>query len=191
MLHQIVLIHLEDEASVVVLNGILTYHEDTDRNAFNEYCTATSVAHRLQLALKQHQFKEFTLKYSDVPEDWNFDDIVRVAREKFLTQKAIVKVPACWRKLIDVVFPDNLEGITSEKDQKGNADPEPHYDDTRRIEGRFPNNEHFSLMLCSGQGNYWGGWSIGEVESEPLESWPEPVETEIDGVAYVLAIEWV
>lgn len=108
---------------------------------------------------------------------------------------ATVKVPACWRDLIQVVFPEDLAGITSEKHQKGNADPEPHYDDARRVGGRFENGADFSVELCSGQGNYYGGVSIyqggEEVFNDFLEDFDNfPIRVDIDGATYELHLEW-
>lgn len=112
-----------------------------------------------------------------------------------MKQKATVKVPACWRDLIRKIFPEDLAGITSEKHQKGNADPEPHYDDARRIDGKFENGAEFSIELCSGQSNYYGGVSIyqggEEVYNDFLEDFDNlPTPVDIDGTIYELVIEW-
>jgi len=109
---------------------------------------------------------------------------------------AKVKVPACWKKLIDVVFPDDLEGITSEKYQNGIADPEPHYDDHRTIDGSFEDGAEFTLALSSGQGNYYGDFSVWKngqrlTDDEPLEQFDHVEFTLEDGTSYALEIEWI
>jgi len=108
------------------------------------------------------------------------------------TQRAKVKVPKCWRDLIQTEFPDDLSGILSEKtDHTGDGDPKPHYDDTRKISGEFRNGIDFSIMLCSGQHNYWGGFTVGEYDSDILETFPDVLETKLDGVQYEIEVDWI
>jgi hypothetical protein len=114
-----------------------------------------------------------------------------------MTHETTVKLPRCWSKLVSVVFPDDLAGITSEKFQKGNDDPEPHYDDARRVVGKFDNGAEFEVALCSGQSNYWGGFNVTTPEGmylvgEPLEDFGDEVEVrdEQTGDVYIARIEW-
>jgi len=67
-------------------------------------------------------------------------------------------VERCWRELIKIVSFD--ETVTSEKSQKGNADPAPHYDDARCVQGKMDGGYRFTLALLSGQSNYYGGLTI-------------------------------
>jgi len=115
---------------------------------------------------------------------------------------AKVDVPIAWKNLIETQFPEDLEGILSEKeDHTGNTDPKPHYDDCRVIEGTFPNGANFTLSLGSGQSNYFGGLTIygaseGDVIHETiLEDYNDlEVETDDGGdgeTSYKLEINWV
>lgn len=115
-----------------------------------------------------------------------------------MKHETTVKLPRCWSKLVSVVFPDDLAGITSEKFQKGNDDPDPHYDDARRVCGKFENGADFEVALSSGQSNYWGGFNVATPEgawlySEPLETFGDEVEVtdEKSGDVYTVRIEWV
>jgi len=115
--------------------------------------------------------------------------------KKIIKHTAKVRLPECWKRLVDVVFSDDLKGILSEKtDHTGVADPKPHYDDARRVVGKFHNGAEFSLELCSGQGNYYGGLSIidGDREySNVLEDF-SALEVEMeDGHIYEIEVEWV
>ena len=108
---------------------------------------------------------------------------------------ATVELPRCWKNLVEMEFPEDLKGILDEKtNHTGNADPKPHYDDCRRVSGVFPNGADFSVELCSGQSNYYGGLSIfkddKEVCSEFLENFNSLV-WEGNGVEYELKIEWI
>ena len=114
-----------------------------------------------------------------------------------------VAVPKCWRKLVQKDFPANLKGIKSEKtDHFGVADPQPHYDDARYIDARFDNGTRFLLQLCSGQSNYWGGYTFDAsclltgtreavvIDSEPLEAFDTEYDAVIDGVRYLVHINY-
>jgi hypothetical protein len=117
------------------------------------------------------------------------------------TLETNVRVPTCWKRLINEVFPEDLAGITSEKHLKGVDDLESHYDDCRVICGSFENGTTFQLQLCSGQGNYWGSLvmdgpdDLPIIEDEVLESWTDGPENTLTlddgkGVQYVIHIEW-
>lgn len=115
-----------------------------------------------------------------------------------MKHETTVKLPRCWSKLVSVVFPDDLAGITSEKHQKGNADPDPHYDDNRRVVGHFPNGAEYEIAISSGQSNYWGGFNVMTpatvyLVGEPLEDFGDEVKVtdEKSGDVYVAHIEWV
>jgi hypothetical protein len=121
--------------------------------------------------------------------------------------KTKVKLPRCWQKLITVDFPDDLAGITSEKYCKGNADPEPHYDDVREIGGKFSDGATFTIVLASGQSNYYGLLVIKSPNHDILydnsddvyESWADTLEAYVQvgptedwtPTEYVVKIEWV
>lgn len=74
----LLLVNLDDfGAAVVVLKGAIIYHEDNDKGAKNDYFSAHDVARRLGKTLGV-AFRTVELKPKDVPEDWNFDDLVKV-----------------------------------------------------------------------------------------------------------------
>jgi hypothetical protein len=108
---------------------------------------------------------------------------------------AKVRLPKCWKTLVDMAFPQDLKGILSEKTaHTGVADPKPHYDDVRRVEGRFPNGAEFTLELCSGQANYFGGLSVLKrgrwINSEVLESFND-LTVEDGNDTYEVEVDWV
>jgi hypothetical protein len=120
-------------------------------------------------------------------------------------QKAKIDLPKCWKRLVDTVFEDGDHGyvvvgtqhpVTCEHHQKGNDDPEPHYDDARTVATKFPNGAVLALDLCSGQGNYYGGATISHEQevvhdAEPLESFDDNMEFQgEDGETYQLEIIW-
>ncbi len=111
---------------------------------------------------------------------------------------AKVRLPECWKRLVGMEFPDDLEGILSEKtDHEGVADPKPHYDDARQVAGRFADGAEFSLELCSGQSNYYGGLSIWKGDEpiyedfDPLESFEGLLAEGDGGDTYEIEVEWV
>lgn len=113
-----------------------------------------------------------------------------------LKEERTLEVPAVWKKLIMLSFPEDLGGMTSEKFCKGNADPEPHYDDVRVCTVVFSDGVQFTLFLSSGQSNYWGSyqWENEDAtfeESEPLESYEDTYERESRGLHRVVHIAWV
>jgi hypothetical protein len=126
--------------------------------------------------------------------------------------KGTIKVPRCWKRLVETVFTDAPDGVDesifyvvegtkhpvdSENSLKGDDDPEPHYDDSRCVLGRTEEGGTIELDLCSGQGNYYGSAVIhngeGEIvyESEPWETFEDEEElVGEDGNIYVITIEW-
>lgn len=112
-----------------------------------------------------------------------------------LKEERTLEVPAVWKKLITLSFPDDLQGVTSEKHCKGNADPEPHYDDMRACSVIFSDGVQFTLFLSSGQSNYFG-WCQWEneshtfEESEPFESYEDSYEYNSRGLQRVVYIVW-
>lgn len=105
---------------------------------------------------------------------------------------AIIKLPKCWARLIDIEF-DGTE--TSEKNQKGIDDPAPHYDDVRVVSVTFPDGMVADVGLFSGQSNYFGAWSLvspdgEELFNEVIENY-NGLENEINDTKYALTIEWV
>ena len=123
--------------------------------------------------------------------------------------KGTIKVPRCWKRLIETLFQDGAEGlvevksgrtVTSELHLKGNDDPDAHYDDSRCVLGRTKCGGTIDLDLCSGQSNYYGGITIHDSEGEvvhggdigdPLESFEDVQEFvgEDDNI-YVITIDW-
>lgn len=111
-----------------------------------------------------------------------YDDDIVICRTK------------CWKDLIDVDFPNGLDGILSEKvDHTGLADPKPHYDDCRRVAGKFDNGAEFVIELCSGQSNYYGGLEIvlGNelLYSDVLEEF-DALDVEASGDTYSIEVIW-
>lgn len=123
--------------------------------------------------------------------------------------KGRVKVPRCWKRLIGTVFERSDNGyvvaetvhpVTSEQNQKGDDDPEPHYDDSRFVLGSTEDGGIIELDLASGQGNYYGGVVIhngkGEVIydedlGDPMENLDDEQEfVGEDGNTYLIAIQW-
>ena len=109
---------------------------------------------------------------------------------------ALIKIPTCWKKLVDTEFED-ISKMTSEKQCKGIADPEPHYDDFRSIRGTFGNKDYeVFLSLCSGQSNYFGGVEIfhkGSVVYElgPMDNFEDLTGNLPDGTPFCIKIEEV
>jgi len=110
-----------------------------------------------------------------------------------------VRLPECWKRLVETVFPEGLSGILGEKtDHLGVADPKPHYDDCREVSGRFLSiGAGFRLTLHSGQHNYYGSLLIEDVNlaviyEDLLESLGNAIEVKAgDGETYVIGIEWI
>lgn len=124
------------------------------------------------------------------------------AFEDFLTQAADVEkqmdgtlvegslsVPESWRDLISTVFPEDLEGIEDAKhNREGVDDPEPYYDDVRRVSEPLPHDYVAEMELCSGQSNYWATVQIidnsnGEIiyQTEPYHSPMDEVQHNVKG----------
>lgn len=109
-----------------------------------------------------------------------------------------VEIPACWHDLVQVNFPDDLSGITSEKNCKGANDPDPHYDDSRAATVRCSCGARIQLSLCSGQSNYFGGCTVDDqhgrpvyevgANGEPVDDYGDWVATGSNGVDYDLEI---
>ena len=117
--------------------------------------------------------------------------------EKRTTIEITVQLPTCWKKLIDVTFPSDLAGVLGEKaDHWGIADPRPHYDDCRDIEGTFGETRYtYRIYLASGQSNYYGGLDLFKNglkidEGEPMESFGV-MEADADGVHFKLIPRWI
>jgi len=68
--------------------------------------------------------------------------------------EATIPVPACWRRLIKVKFPEDLAEGTFEKQYTGIYDPNPHYNEDRCVEHTFPDGMRFILSLSHGLGLY-------------------------------------
>ena len=115
------------------------------------------------------------------------------------THEVKIRVPLVWKRLINVDF-YGMEGVTSEKHLNGIGDPDPHYDDARRINGRFPDGTEFSLELCSGQSNYYGGLYLMRgnegLYAEIIEEFEDApgsnrLSVQLDGPErFVFHIEW-
>lgn len=113
------------------------------------------------------------------------------------------KLPKCWRELVHLEFTRADGGlftetgvlVTSEHNQKGNADPEPHYDDYRLVE-QVSNGYTLHLELCSGQNNYFGGCSIFNEAGDVLyeETWDRFDSKNLvigyEGEQFDIQIEW-
>jgi len=91
--------------------------------------------------------------------------------------KGKITLPKCWKKLIDVEFPEDLAGIADgDRVDHADGDPAPYYDDQRDLAFKLPDGTVLTVFLCSGQGNYWGSYDLMAnnggmlYESEPLES---------------------
>jgi len=107
-----------------------------------------------------------------------------------------IVLPSSWKKLIDIVFPENLKGV-----RKGPAPRDgstrAYYDDTREAPAvRLDDGAFVSVKLCSGQHNYWGSFEIsldGRLifESVPLDGWPSFLEAETpEGTTYRIKVVW-
>lgn len=110
-----------------------------------------------------------------------------------------ISLPAVWKKLIQIEFPDDLADIYSEKEgHTGNFDEKPHYDDTRSVAAIAKNGCKVEVTLASGQANYYGVINIyppdsGSLfyESEPLDAFGNKIEVTLDEVHYTINIDWV
>ncbi len=71
----------DGEGASVILDGHTLYHEDDDKGYHNENFEAIEVAERLAKALNT-PMRTIELNKEDLPEEWNFDDVERVALEK-------------------------------------------------------------------------------------------------------------
>lgn len=65
----------------VILAGKTIYHEDDDSGYSNQNFSALEVAERLGKALNMAHLT-IELTKDDLPEEWNFDDVEKVALEK-------------------------------------------------------------------------------------------------------------
>lgn len=132
------------------------------------------------------------------------DDIVRdhtMAAPFYAT----IKLPRCWRRLLDTVFDDlkvQLLGrsveVLSEKHEHADDDPLPYYDEIRTQSVEFSNGAIARVDLCSGQSNYYGGCTLysrdGNIlheDNDAIESFDGPIEMQGgDGETYIVTIEW-
>lgn len=111
--------------------------------------------------------------------------------------KVTVKLPACWKSLIDFDALDQIEDLRDGKQRSTLDDPEPYYDDLRRVDGRFPDGTSFAIELASGQSNYFGGCTLWDKDGNEIysETW-EAFGAKLDEVAledktYIFEYEWV
>lgn len=109
-----------------------------------------------------------------------------------------ITLPACWQDLVDVVFPDDLEGVEN-GDVIGKSvaidDPNPYYDDHRSVKNELKDGATLVTTLASGQKNYWASHRLnldGEyVDTEPFSHFPENEELTIGNLEYRLEINWL
>ena len=106
-----------------------------------------------------------------------------------------IRIPKCWKDLVQVEFPEDLNGIEDgDRRVVVTDDPKPYYDDARCISINLDGTRTFTLNLMSGQGNYFGGYIFDDIddtlESEPLEAFTDVEET-FGGTEYRIKIEWV
>ena len=123
------------------------------------------------------------------------------------TIKGTIKVPACWKDLVEEVFdtaPEGLVGVNSTKivldaknHRKADNDPDPYYDDARQAIGKLENDRgSVGVDLCSGQHNYYGGIWIEDVKNDDsieavLEDFEDTLVVEGKDRQYVIQVEWV
>jgi hypothetical protein len=107
-----------------------------------------------------------------------------------------LSVPACWSDLIGMAFPGDLEGVADAKHHRdGVDDPDPYYDDVRRVSAKLPHDYVAEMELASGQGNYWATVQVidnsnGEIvfQTEPYHEEMEEVRRVVDGTEFVVDI---
>jgi hypothetical protein len=115
--------------------------------------------------------------------------------------EATINVPRCWKELSRLDFPEDLKGIKGEKQRDpGNiADPDPYYDDARSVY-TVVKGLRIGVHLSSGQGNYFGGFTIESVNNAEEEVVADVISDTLDDVneitlengdAFVLKINWV
>ena len=112
---------------------------------------------------------------------------------------ATIKVPLCWKTLIDVEFEGGLANVQDAKWHRvGIEDPNPFYDDNREISVTFDNGDVGILTLSSGQSNYFGGMMIHrkgdgeEIYNEVWEFFDEVADEIVVGSdTYLLKYEWI
>jgi hypothetical protein len=132
-----------------------------------------------------------------------------------LTIKGTIKVPRCWKRLVQAIFgddeqqperansPEAAARIWEGEVKSGpvaNDIPEPHYDDSRTVLGRTEEGGTIELDLCSGQYNYYGGCTIHDADGNVVyetgmgDAWDEFHDEEElvgeDGNTYVIKFEW-
>jgi hypothetical protein len=89
-----------------------------------------------------------------------------------------IRIPQVWTKLIEIEFEDRENGVfylsegklipvTSERNLKGNSDPDPHYDDYRMVQTQS-DGYTVEVSLASGQNNYFGGIEVWGKDGEWL-----------------------
>jgi len=113
--------------------------------------------------------------------------------------KVTVKLPACWRALVETNFEDlpDPEGVLNGENHSHSIDdPVPYRDDVRGVSVALEGGGKVTFFLCSGQSNYWGEFDIlrdGRIvyESEVLEQYEDvrDVKTE-DGETFEIKVEW-
>jgi hypothetical protein len=126
-----------------------------------------------------------------------------------------IKVPRCWKRLIEIMFTDgHIKGRSPQAaarlapypEKSGPAavdDPECYYDDSRSVQGSTKGGGTVVFDLCSGQENYYGGMTIHNAEglvvyetgsSPDYEVWSQIHDEEElvgeDGNIYVITIDW-
>ena len=109
--------------------------------------------------------------------------------------EATLRVPACWKKLIQVEFPEDLVGIKSEKQRTQIDDPEPYYDDDRCVASVFPDGTSFSIAIMSGQGNYYGKYwwekRMSTFQLQEVDSFCTEYHYFCAGDEYHIKIDWI
>jgi len=112
-----------------------------------------------------------------------------------MKHEATLQVPACWKELIKVEFPEDLVGITSEKQCTGIDDPKPHYDDDRCVHFAFSDGMVFALSLLSGQHNYYGKfwWAkkLSSFQLQEMETFDSEYHYFCFGDEYHVKINWI
>jgi len=107
-----------------------------------------------------------------------------------------LSVPACWADLIGTVFPEDLEGVAdAEHHRDGVDDPEPYYDDVRRVSETLPHDYVAEMELSAGQGNYWATIQVidnsnGEIvfQTQPYHETMEEVGRVVDGTEFIVDV---
>lgn len=73
----------DGDVAAVILNEKFVYHEESDSGYFNPNYSAHRVAKNLEEVLGV-QYQPVELDEGSLPEDWNFDDVLKAA----ITQEA-------------------------------------------------------------------------------------------------------